>query len=71
VWLHQEKDGSLTRCRFLDLALCCEFNGDFKIGTLTAAKALKVKKDCQGFDSRDYLKFKGVLQRISKKRAGA
>jgi len=58
----------LTRCRFLDLALCCEKNGDYKMGTLTAIKAVKVKRDCQGKDFPDYQKFEDVLRRILKKR---
>lgn len=60
--------GGLTCSRFLDLALCCELKGDLRMAALTAAKAVKVKRDCQGEDFPDYEKFVGVLRRILKKR---
>ena len=54
----------LTHYRFLDIALTCEYNGDFKMGVLAGQKALQIKKDSQGADSLDFDKYAEVLGRI-------
>lgn len=56
--------------RFLDLALVCELNNDLKMAEVTAAKAVEVKKDCQGDDFPELDKYEGVLKRIQMKVAG-
>ena len=48
----------------MDLALACDFMGDFTHGQDMAANALRIKRDCQGEDSPDYEKYKGTLKRI-------
>lgn len=37
------------------------------MAAVTAAKAVKVKKDCQGEDFPEYAKYTAVLERISMK----
>ncbi|KAL5450312.1 hypothetical protein PMIN07_001309 [Paraphaeosphaeria minitans] len=49
---------------YMDLALACEFVGDFKNGQDMAANALRIKRDCQGEDSMDLEKYKGALKRL-------
>lgn len=49
---------------FLDIALVCEVNGDFKMGVKAGEQALQVKKDAQGVDAVDYRKYGEVLERI-------
>lgn len=58
----------LTHYRFLDIALTCECNGDLKMGILAGEKALKIKKDSQGIDSKDFDKYAGVLKDIVMRR---
>jgi hypothetical protein len=53
----------LTWSRFLDIALVCEFHGDFKMAVFTATKAVQTKKDCQGDDFPEFAKYMNVLQR--------
>jgi hypothetical protein len=53
--------------RFLDIALVCEFHGDFKMAALTATKAVQTKKDCQGDDFPEFSRYAHVLQRIMAK----
>jgi hypothetical protein len=48
----------------VDLALACEHTGDFKNGQDMAANALRIKRDCQGEDSTDFEKYKGILKRL-------
>lgn len=57
----------LTACSFLDLALICEVNGDLKMAEVAAAKAVQVKRDCQGTDFPEYKKYEEVLVRIKVK----
>jgi hypothetical protein len=57
----------LTRYRFLDMALVCEFKGDIKMALVTASKAVQVKKDCQGADFPEYAKYAAVLERLNMK----
>lgn len=59
----------LTLRRYLDIALVCEFHGDLRMATLAAAKAVQVKKDCQGVDYPDYSKYADVLRRMQSKMA--
>jgi len=68
VWVNCCGRGSQLMCyRFLDIALVCEFNNDLKMAALTAAKAVQVKKDCQGEDFPEYGKYVDVLRRIKSK----
>jgi hypothetical protein len=57
----------LTSSRFLDMALVCELRGDVKMAALTAAKAVQVKKDCQGADFPEFRRYNDVFQRIKVK----
>lgn len=50
--------------RYMDLALACEFVQDFKNGQDMAANALRIKRDCQGEDSKDFDKYKDALKRL-------
>lgn len=54
----------LTVRRYIDLALACEFAKDFKNGQDMAANALRIKRDCQGEDSPQFDKYKGILKRL-------
>ncbi|KAL1593169.1 hypothetical protein SLS60_010777 [Paraconiothyrium brasiliense] len=49
---------------YVDLALACEFAEDFKNGQDMAANALRIKRDCQGEDSPEFDKYKGILKRL-------
>jgi len=53
---------------FLDIALICEYNGDFKMGALAGEKALQIKKDCQGLDFPDYKRYAEAVERIKASR---
>ncbi|KAF1967831.1 SET domain-containing protein [Bimuria novae-zelandiae CBS 107.79] len=52
---------------YVDLAMACEVAGDFAHGRDMAANALRIKRDCQGEDSPDYDKYKGILKRLNRK----
>jgi hypothetical protein len=56
-------------CSFLDIALICEFKGDYRMAGLTATKAVQVKKDCQGDDFPEYARYVEVLRRVRAKLA--
>lgn len=49
---------------FLDLALVCEANGDYKMAVTTGERALQIKKDCQGTDFPDYVRYTEVVERV-------
>lgn len=49
---------------FFDLALVCEFHGDYKMGVATGEKALQIKKDCQGTDFPEYKQYVAAVERI-------
>jgi hypothetical protein len=53
---------------FLDIALVCECNGDFRMGVLAGEKALQIKKDCQGVDFLDFKKYAEAVERIKASR---
>jgi hypothetical protein len=38
-----------------------------RMAALTAAKAVQVKRDCQGVDFAEYAKYAAVLQRVETK----
>jgi hypothetical protein len=57
----------LTWHRFLDIALICEFHGDFKMAAVTGRKAVQAKKDCQGSDFPEFARYVHVLQRVKAK----
>jgi hypothetical protein len=59
----------LTSIRFLDIALVCETRGDLGMAEVASARALEVKKDCQGADFPNYNRYADVLHRIKAKRA--
>ncbi|KAF1935876.1 SET domain-containing protein [Clathrospora elynae] len=67
--LHQMEGDFTARlpALFLDIALVCEFKGDFKMAEVAAARAVHAKKDCQGADFPDYDKYANVLHRIKDK----
>lgn len=50
--------------RFLDIALICEVRRDVKMASVAAAKAVQVKKDCQGTDFPDYKNYAEVMERV-------
>lgn len=53
---------------FLDIALVCEFSGDFRMGVLAGEKALQIKKDCQGIDFPGFKRYAEVVERIKASR---
>lgn len=53
---------------FLDIALVCEYSGDFKVGVLAGEKAVQIKKDCQGIDFPDFKKYAEAVERIKASR---
>ncbi|CAO2652075.1 Nn.00g003580.m01.CDS01 [Neocucurbitaria sp. VM-36] len=67
--LHQQEGDFTARLAsvFLDIALICEVSGDLKMAEVAAAKAVQVKKDCQGADFPDHKKYEGVLARVKVK----
>ncbi|KAF1927708.1 SET domain-containing protein [Didymella exigua CBS 183.55] len=53
---------------FLDIALVCEYNGDFGMGVVAGGKAVQIKKDCQGIDFPDFKKYAEAVERIKASR---
>jgi hypothetical protein len=49
---------------YLDIALVCEVRGDGKMAAVTAAKAVQIKRECQGEDFPEYARYEGVLRRM-------
>ncbi|RMZ70357.1 SET domain-containing 5 [Pyrenophora seminiperda CCB06] len=54
---------------FLDIALVCEHKGDMKMAEAAGARAVQVKKDCQGTDIPNYGSYADSLHRIKMKLA--
>ncbi|XPT01672.1 hypothetical protein M3J09_010802 [Ascochyta lentis] len=53
---------------FLDIALVCELNDDFKMGVQAGEKALQIKKDSQGIDFPDFKRYAEAVERIKASR---
>ncbi|KAJ4366708.1 hypothetical protein N0V95_000036 [Ascochyta clinopodiicola] len=53
---------------FLDIALVCELNGDFKMGVLAGEKALQIKRDSQGVDCPGFKRYAEAVERIKASR---
>jgi hypothetical protein len=58
----------LTLTRILDIALICEYKGDVKMAEVAATKAVEVKRDCQGSDFPNYVRYAHVLTRLRAKK---
>ncbi|KAH7092354.1 hypothetical protein FB567DRAFT_588641 [Paraphoma chrysanthemicola] len=69
--LHQKEGDYTARLAnvFLDIALVCEVKDDVGMAARAIAKAVRVKRDCQGTDFPDIRRYKEVLQRIAAKLA--
>jgi hypothetical protein len=52
---------------YLDIAVVCEHKDDLKMAEKVAAKAVKIKKDCQGADFPNFYRYTDVLDRIKAK----
>ncbi|KAF2818634.1 SET domain-containing protein [Ophiobolus disseminans] len=67
--LHQQEGDWTARLAnvFLDIALVCEVHGDVEMAVVAGAKAVQVKRDCQGADFPDYSKYVDVLRRLKTK----
>ncbi|KAH8722595.1 hypothetical protein GQ44DRAFT_828902 [Phaeosphaeriaceae sp. PMI808] len=69
--LHREEEEFSPRLAnvFLDVALLCEFAGDFSMAMMSATKAVGIKKNCQGEDFPDYHQYVMIMDRIRTKGA--
>ncbi|KAF2126718.1 SET domain-containing protein [Dothidotthia symphoricarpi CBS 119687] len=69
--IHLEEGDNTVRLAsvFLDIALVCEFNSDFKMAGAAAARACEIKKLSQGTDFPDYKRYVEVVQRVEAKLA--
>ncbi|USP78256.1 hypothetical protein yc1106_05530 [Curvularia clavata] len=52
---------------YLDIAVICEHTGDLKMAEKVAAKAVKIKRDCQGADFPNFYRYTDVLERVKAK----
>ncbi|KAF2628500.1 SET domain-containing protein [Macroventuria anomochaeta] len=53
---------------FFDIALVCEYNGDYKMGVLAGEKALQIKRGCQGIDFPNFKRHAEAVERIKASR---